>query len=186
MEPATDNAGTQKDGFARWSPHSILLVRLHLQKGTTEALQQERDLLLDILHQQWHCSTVLLSELVSKISTEDQKNKRIVWERARGTSSFAWLHSLVIFIEWMAASNVLVFVGRQLLLLESFLPFALCATSLLSVIALSLPILMSLALRVSDSQWALTLSLPIVAEPRSMLSPIVMSLVDTTFLLSRT
>ena len=58
----------------------------------------------------------------------------------------------MIFIEWMAASNVLVFVGRQLLLLESFLlPFALCATSLISVTALSLPILMSLALRVSDS-----------------------------------
>ena len=52
---------------------------------------------------------------------------------------------------------MLVFVGRQLVLLERFLPFALCATSLISVIALSLPI---------------------VAEPRSttLSLPIVMSL----------
>ena len=36
--------------------------------------------------------------------------------------------------------EVLVLVGRQLSLFESFLPFALRATSLISVIALSLPI----------------------------------------------
>ena len=70
-----------------------------------------------------------------------------VWERARGASSLPWLHSLVIFIEWMAASKVPVFVGRQLLLLKSFLPFALCATLLLSFIPL-------LGYAVSDSCWA--------------------------------
>ena len=67
---------------------------------------------------------------MSKILTKDQKvrgSQIKVCERARGTSSFAWLHSLVVFIEWMAASNVLVTVGRKLLLLEIFLPFALSA-----------------------------------------------------------
>ena len=39
-----------------------------------------------------------------------------------GPSSFAWLHSHVIFIEWMAASNVLGLVGLQLFRLKvSFL-----------------------------------------------------------------
>ena len=59
-----------------------------------------------------------------------------VWERARGSSSFAWLHSFVIFMEWMAVLNVLVLVGRQLLFLERFLLFALCTSMALSFIAL--------------------------------------------------
>ena len=80
----------------------------------------------------------------------DQKTEDSV-RKSKGRKLFRLAYSLVIFIEWMAASNVLVFVGRQLLLLESFLPFALCSTSLISVKALSLPILMSLAL-VSNSQ----------------------------------
>ena len=57
--------------------------------------------------------------------------------KSKGASSFAWLHSLVIFIEWMAASNVVI-IGK----FPSSI--ALCATSLLSIIALSLPIVMSL------------------------------------------
>ena len=55
-----------------------------------------------------------------------------LWERARGASSFAWLYSLVIFIEWMAALNVLMLVRRQLFLLERFLLFCpLCNFTLL-------------------------------------------------------
>ena len=56
-------------------------------------------------------------------------------ERARGASSFAWLHSHGLFIEWMAASNLLVLVGRRLLFLESFLPFAQLRSYLLSLCA---------------------------------------------------
>ena len=63
-----------------------------------------------------------------------------LWARARGTRSFTWLHSLVIFIEWMTASNVLVIVENNCSCwnwnLESYFPFALCATSLLSMVAL--------------------------------------------------
>ena len=52
-----------------------------------------------------------------------------------GASSFAWLHSHVIFIEWMAASNVLGLVGLQLFRLKvSFLlPSAQLRFHLLSV-----------------------------------------------------
>ena len=100
-----------------------------------------------------------------------QKNRKIrlslmqASERARGASSFAGLHGLVVFIEGMAASNVLqvVLVGRQLLLLERFLPLALCATSLSSVIGLCcLRQLMSLAPSLPSLSLT-TLSLPIDA-----------------------
>ena len=53
-----------------------------------------------------------------------------MWERGRGSSSFAWLQSLVIFIEWIF------FLGRQLLFLERFLLLALCTNLALSFIAL--------------------------------------------------
>ena len=47
----------------------------------------------------------------------------------------------------MAALNVLVLVGGQLFLLEGFLPFALCAASHLSMLALRCALSDSLALR---------------------------------------
>ena len=93
---------------------------------------------------------------MSKTLIKDHGSSILEVRKGKGHKlSSAWLHSLVIFIEWMAASNVLVLVGRPLFLLESFLPFALCATSLLSTVALRRsrsPIVMSLALRwFSDS-----------------------------------
>ena len=79
---------------------------------------------------------VALFESSSTILTENNWMKDSgswKWEKARAASSFAWHHSDVIFIEWMAASNVLVWLGRQLFLLEKFLLLALYAASLLSM-----------------------------------------------------
>ena len=85
-----------------------------------------------------------------------------MWERARGASSFAWLHSLVIFIEWMDASNVLVFVGRQYYWKVSFLHCPLCNFAFICYSSIA-----------SDSCWASLYAVSDSSEPRSMLSPIV-------------
>ena len=53
VKPATNSAGTQEEGFARYFLHSILLMSLHHQNTLgIEALLQKIDLLLDKLHQQ--------------------------------------------------------------------------------------------------------------------------------------
>ena len=86
------------------------------------------------------------------------------------SSSFAWLHSPVIIIERMAASNVLVLVGRLLLLLESFL-CPLCNFPFICYRSTLLPIVDEPRSIASDTHEprSTTLSLPILRAPHSVL-----------------
>ena len=89
------------------------------------------------------------------------KIKDQLWESARGTRSSAWFHNLVIFIEQIATLNMLVLVGRQKF--PSSCPlWRVCATLFSSVIS-----------------WCASLY-----DAVQWLLPIVMSLINTTLLLS--